>query len=77
VGVYQFVAVTVLVPFGFSRDQALVLVIGLQAVVVGVEIILGTLGLWSLSDPGSALPWRPFASATQTVEEQARDASTA
>jgi uncharacterized protein (TIRG00374 family) len=69
VGVYQFVAITVLVPFGFSRDQALAQVIGLQGVAFGVEIVWGTLGLWYLSGPKGALPWRPLApSATQTVE---------
>jgi uncharacterized membrane protein YbhN (UPF0104 family) len=69
VGVYQFVAVTVLVPFGFSRDQALVQVIGLQGIAYVVEIIWGTLGLWYLTRPHGELPWRPLAaSATQAVE---------
>jgi uncharacterized protein (TIRG00374 family) len=62
VGVYQFVAVTVLVPFGFSRDQAIVQVIGLQGVVYAVEIVWGTLGLWFLSGKKGALAWRPLAS---------------
>jgi uncharacterized protein (TIRG00374 family) len=62
VGVYQFVAVTMLVPFGFSRDQAIVQVIGLQGVVYSVEIVWGTLGLWFLSGKKGALAWRPLAS---------------
>jgi glycosyltransferase 2 family protein len=67
VGVYQFVAVTVLVPFGFSRDQALVQIIGLQGIAYGVEIVWGTLGLWCLTRPHGELPWRPLAAA-QAVE---------
>jgi glycosyltransferase 2 family protein len=58
VGIYQFVAVTVLVPLGFSRDQALAQVITLQAVVFGVIIVLGTLGLWRLSGVKRAVAWR-------------------
>jgi uncharacterized protein (TIRG00374 family) len=74
VGVYQFVAVTVLLPFGFSRDQAIVQVIGLQGVVYAVEIVCGTLGLWYLSGLKGALPWRPLAStATASIEYHARD----
>ena len=69
VGVYQFVAVTVLVPFGFSRDQALVQVIGLQGVAYGVVIVCGTLGLWCLSGPRGGLFWRPLAMpATESLE---------
>jgi uncharacterized protein (TIRG00374 family) len=68
-GVYQFVAVTVLVPLGFLQDQALALIIGLQAVVFGVEIVWGTLGLWWLSGLGSTLLWRPAAfTAPKAVE---------
>jgi uncharacterized protein (TIRG00374 family) len=69
VGVYQFVAVTVLVPLGFSRDQAFAQVIGLQGVAYGVEIVWGTLGLWYLSGPQLVLPWRRLVpTATQSVE---------
>jgi glycosyltransferase 2 family protein len=46
VGVYQFVAITVLIPFGFSRDQALVYIFALQAVTYVVAIVWGGLGLW-------------------------------
>jgi uncharacterized protein (TIRG00374 family) len=78
VGVYQFVAVTVLIPFGFSRDQALVQVIGLQGVVYGVEIVLGALSLWFLSGSKGALPWWTLASsARQTAHDRAPDTSTA
>jgi glycosyltransferase 2 family protein len=69
VGVYQFVAVTVLVPIGFFRDQALALVIGLQGVVFGVEIVWGTLGLWYLSGPrGSSSGLRLASSAPESVD---------
>jgi uncharacterized protein (TIRG00374 family) len=49
VGVFQFAAVSVLVPLGFTRDQALVEVIALQAVVYLVVIVWGAIGLWRLS----------------------------
>jgi glycosyltransferase 2 family protein len=49
VGIYQFVAVTVLAPFGFARDEALAFILATQAVnVYAVVIVWGTLGLWSL-----------------------------
>jgi uncharacterized protein (TIRG00374 family) len=49
VGVYQFVAVTVLVPLGFSRDQALAQIIAYQGVLLVVVLVWGVLGLWRLS----------------------------
>jgi uncharacterized protein (TIRG00374 family) len=58
VGIYQFVAVTVLVPLGFSQDQALVQVIALQGVVFGVVIVWGILGLWCLTGPKGVETWR-------------------
>ena len=48
VGIYQFVAVTVLAPFGFSRDAALAYIIAAQAVIYAVVIVWGALGLWAL-----------------------------
>lgn len=44
-GIYQFVAVTVLGPFGFTRDQALAYIIGYQAVIYAVVTVWGLLGL--------------------------------
>lgn len=58
IGVYQFAAVSVLVPLGFTRDQALVEVIGLQAVVYCVVIVWGLIGVWRLSGLDAMLPWR-------------------
>jgi glycosyltransferase 2 family protein len=49
VGIYQFVAVTVLMPFDFSRNQALVYIIMFQLVTYLVVSIWGGLGLWLLS----------------------------
>lgn len=49
VGVYQFVAVTVLVPLGFSRDEALAQIIAFQGVLLVVVLVWGLLGLWRLS----------------------------
>lgn len=48
VGIYQFIAVTVLVPFGFSQSDALAYIITFQAVSYLVVIIWGLLGLWRL-----------------------------
>lgn len=45
VGVYQFVAVMVLSPFGFSRAQAIALVIVLQIVSYGVTAAWGSAGI--------------------------------
>jgi uncharacterized membrane protein YbhN (UPF0104 family) len=48
VGIYQFVAVTVLAPFGFTRDDALAFILAAQAVIYLVVIVWGPLGLWAL-----------------------------
>jgi glycosyltransferase 2 family protein len=48
VGVYQFVAVTVLVPFGIGRDAALAYILVAQAVGYTVVLVLGLPG-WYLS----------------------------
>lgn len=48
VGIFQFVAVTVLAPFGFARDEALAFILGAQAVMYAVVILWGTCGLWNL-----------------------------
>jgi uncharacterized protein (TIRG00374 family) len=48
VGIYQFVAVTVLPPFGFTRSEALVFIIAFQAVIYMVVSFWGALGLWRL-----------------------------
>jgi uncharacterized membrane protein YbhN (UPF0104 family) len=49
IGIYQFVAVTVLTPFGFSKDAALVLIIGFQGVSYAVVTVWATIGLWQLN----------------------------
>jgi uncharacterized protein (TIRG00374 family) len=46
VGIYQFVAVTVLVPFGFSRTNAIAYILVAQALMYVVIGIWGSLGLW-------------------------------
>lgn len=48
VGIFQFVAVTVLAPFGFTRDEALAFILAAQAVIYVVVIVWGPLGLWAL-----------------------------
>jgi uncharacterized protein (TIRG00374 family) len=49
VGVYQFVAVAVLVPFGFSRSGALAYVTTAQALGYVIVTVWGLLGLWRLA----------------------------
>ncbi len=48
VGIYQFVAVTVLAPFGFTSAAALAFILGAQAVIYAVVIVWGLSGLWNL-----------------------------
>ena len=57
VGIYQFVAVTVLAPFGFSRNEALVYIIAFQAVSYSVVIVWGAAGLWR---SGTTMPGAPL-----------------
>jgi hypothetical protein len=46
VGIFQFVAVSVLTPFGISKDGALAEVLILQAISYGVVLIFGLPGLY-------------------------------
>ena len=46
VGVYQFVAVTVLVPFGFTRESALAFILISQALNLIIVALWGGIGLW-------------------------------
>lgn len=48
VGIYQFVAVTVLGPMGFTQNQALVYIIAYQALSYLVVTLWGLPGLWLL-----------------------------
>ena len=58
VGGLQFVAVTVLVPLGFSHDQVLVYIIAFQALIYSVVVIWGRIGLWQMnSSPRTPNAW--------------------
>ncbi len=46
VGIYQFVAVTVLTPFGFSRTDAIAFILVAQALMYVVIGFWGSLRLW-------------------------------
>jgi glycosyltransferase 2 family protein len=48
VGIYQFVAVTVLTPFGVSRDAALAYILVVQAIGYAVIVAFGLPGLYKL-----------------------------
>lgn len=55
-GVYQFVAVTVLVPFGFSPSQALAYIIIAQILNYVVVSFWGLIGLWQINKGKQSLP---------------------
>lgn len=59
-GVYHFVTVTVLEPFGVTQNQALVYILTYQAVTYANVILFGLIGLWRLnlvrSSPAPAAP---------------------
>jgi uncharacterized protein (TIRG00374 family) len=48
VGIYQFVAVSILVPFGISKSSSLAYIFLFQGVVSGCVLFWGLLGLWQL-----------------------------
>lgn len=48
IGIYQFVAVTVLGGFGIFRDQALAFILMFQAVCYSIFIVFGCTGIWRL-----------------------------
>ena len=84
IGIFQFVAVTVLVPFGFSRDQALAYIFVFQGITYAAVIMWGLLSLWRLSliychrvqpppiaanASGEGSPERPLFAAPATSED--------
>ena len=56
VGIYQFVAVHILPPFGLTRDQALAYIIVYQGITYIVVTFWGLLGLWQLRTSRSTGP---------------------
>lgn len=50
VGIYQFVAVTVLQPFGYSKEQALAYIVAFQAMTYLIVLVWGLTGLWRLNN---------------------------
>ena len=59
VGIFQFVAVTILAPFGIGRADALAFILVLQAVGYVVVLLYGLPGLYVLEGRG-ALRWGAF-----------------
>jgi uncharacterized membrane protein YbhN (UPF0104 family) len=47
-GIYQFVATTILIPLGFSRGEALAFIITFQATIYSAVIVWGSTGFWRL-----------------------------
>jgi uncharacterized membrane protein YbhN (UPF0104 family) len=54
IGIYQFVAVSVLTPFGFSRADAIAYILVAQALMYVVITVWGSLGLLRRRRPGVA-----------------------
>ena len=54
VGIYQFVAVSILTPFGFTRTQAIAYILVAQALSYVVMGIWGALAFWRYRKPGFA-----------------------
>jgi uncharacterized protein (TIRG00374 family) len=52
VGIYQFVAVTILPPFGIDRNAALAFIIVTQALGYALVLVLGLLGLYRIRAAG-------------------------
>jgi uncharacterized protein (TIRG00374 family) len=56
VGIYQFVAVQVLTPFGFTQNDAIAFILLFQGMTYVVFLLWGSLGLWSNSrTPAAAI----------------------
>lgn len=49
IGVYQFVAVSVLTPFGISDSQAVVYILAFQAMTYVLVLVWGLIGLWRMN----------------------------
>lgn len=49
VGIFQFVAVTVLVPFGVTRSEAIAYILEFQAILYAAVIIWGAIGVWRMT----------------------------
>lgn len=56
VGIYQFVAVTVLVPFGYSQSEALAYILVSQVVYYAILTGLGVIGIWRLGTAKLSIP---------------------
>jgi len=68
IGVYQMVAVSVLVPFGVARPQALGLAILLQALILANLLIWGLASLWFLAGKGLNLRGVPVRAQLSRVQ---------
>lgn len=55
VGIFQFVAVTLLTPFGVSADAAIAYIVVFQLIQYVVVAFWGSIGLWRLSASGLSL----------------------
>jgi len=53
VGIYQFVGITVLQPFGIGRDQALAFILMFQALNYVLVLVYGVPGLYVLEGRGA------------------------
>jgi uncharacterized protein (TIRG00374 family) len=68
IGVFQFVAVTMLTPFGFSPDDAIAYIVMFQLVQYLMVMIWGGFGLWRLAASGLSL--RRLREETTTIRQE-------
>jgi len=71
IGVFQFVAVTMLTPFGFSPDDAIAYIVMFQLVQYLMVMMWGGLGLWRLTASGLSL--RRLREETTTIRQIGHD----
>ena len=55
-GIYQFIAVTVLTPFGFSKSEGLAYILISQVVGYLIISFFGLIGLWQINHTGTLSP---------------------
>lgn len=55
VGIFQLVAVTLLVPFGLTADEAIAYIVVFQLVQYTMAALWGGLGIWHLGVSGLSL----------------------
>ena len=69
VGVYQYVASVVLVPFGLSESQALAYIIAFQGLMYAGITLWGAVGLWGPRLAAASRPGKPSGASPAEIEQ--------